>query len=104
MQFNSIEETFNWLLSINDSNKPGSLMIDGHAASLKELQDINFQAISFIKDYGVLRARRELKEVEDDPSALEKLNLTINQLIKIRDKGLDLGLKWNLLMLAEKKG
>lgn len=53
---------------------------------------------------GVLRARRELKEVEDDPSALEKLNLTINQLIKIRDKGLDLGLKWNLLMLAEKKG
>lgn len=53
---------------------------------------------------GVLKARRELKEIEDDPSALEKLSLTVTQLIKIRDKGLDLGLKWNLLMLAEKKG
>lgn len=65
-------------------------------------EEITKQGVAWAN--GVLKARRELKEVEDDPSALEKLSLTINQLIKIRDKGLDLGLKWNLLMLAEKKG
>ena len=63
-----------------------------------------------ITDHGIawantlLRARRDLEEVENDPAALEKLSLTINQLIKIRDEGLDLGLKWNLLKLAKKKG
>ena len=62
MQFNSIDETFNWLLSINDSDKPGALMVDGHAASLKELQDINFQAISFIKDCWKQDKTRELPD------------------------------------------
>ena len=62
MQFNSIDEAFNWLLSINDSDKPGALMVDGHAASLKELQDINFQAISFIKDCWKQDKTRELPD------------------------------------------
>ena len=62
MQFNGIDETFNWLLSINDSDKPGALMVDGHTASLKELQDINFQAISFIKDCWKQDKTRELPD------------------------------------------
>lgn len=37
-------------------------MVDGHAASLKELQDINFQAISFIKDCWKQDKTRELPD------------------------------------------
>ena len=50
MHFNSIDEALNWLLSINNRHKPGCLMIDNHKVTIEELQDMNFQAASFIKN------------------------------------------------------